>query len=91
MATTGTTQAPLRRPGTTPTAVWSPGVRPQRHKALTCAGLEVEAEFVRAYGFPAPLGDPPRGSPDAVWGWGRGDRGGESGCWTPDSGRSADA
>ena len=69
----GTTQAPFRRSGSTPIAAWSIGERPQRHKGPACARLVTEAEFVRAPGFPAPWGDPPRCSLD----------GGGSFCWTP--------
>lgn len=49
---TRTTQAPLRRSGSTPIAVWSTEERPQWHKGHACAGLGKEAEYVRAHGFP---------------------------------------
>lgn len=60
----GTTQAPFCKSGSTPIAAWSTRERPQSHKGSACAGLVMEAEFVRAPVIPAPWGDPPRCSLD---------------------------
>lgn len=55
----GTTQAPLRGPGSTPMAAWRVGERPQRHKGPTCAGLVKEAEYVTALASLNPKGTHP--------------------------------